>query len=345
MKNIKFWAMTMAVTLGFGMISCGDDNDESPIKQVPPSEVPSPTITDASNNEVRVQSAGGVTFNYDENGKLTSFGSGDNYAEFSGNSFTYTSSDEEDGSTTTVNIALNQQNIISAVSYKYYEKEEDGGVESEEGAFSFTYNGSNQLTSVKANGVYSETETDEVDNGNFSLSVDLTWSNGNLVSAKSVDTESGSGYEIKDGQRENFVYSETETTDYTITYGSEQNGAKQFPYVIVDEVLYFGDIAIFNALGLLGVGPVNLPTGLSYTETEVDVENGKSDTRENNYSYNYKFDMNNNGTIATEYIQYQNSTSWSTAFSYSYGTTRAIAEQARKLCFSIHKALAKKHNK
>lgn len=338
----QLMAILMVAVVSIGFVSCGDDDDKNPsgVNQIQPGEVPSPTITDANGNVVQLRSVGGYTFNYDENGKLASFSGDGETFEIKGNSFTYSYEDDDDK--TVVNVAINNYGFISAISYKYEEVDRHGEVEKEEGVANFSYNGSKQLTGFSGNGTWFETDVEDGIqvgswSGTGSIKTTINWSNGNLISSNYQSSNYGKGSYTENGKTYTESESETETGTVTFTYGSERNGALQLPFIVGERVLQMDDFSIFGVLGLFGVGPVNLPVSYTFNETEVEIEDGEEERHEDHAAYNLKFDMNSNGTLATEYYQYEGSSYWNTKVSYGYEDTRAVGEQARKLTLSLRK--------
>lgn len=343
MKNFAFkWmAMTMAVCMGVAVTACGDDEDDNG-GGVSPGEVPAVSMTDTNGNPVYVRSIGSVSFEYDANGKLISFSNDGEVYSIKGNSFSF--SYAEDGEEETINVSVNKQGLISAISYRFYEKDNHGEEEKDEGKLTYSYNGKKQLTSVSGNGSWSATDMENGKkvgewSGKGTLKETLTWQNDNLVRADMTSSSSETGTYQEDGKK----YTETENNKdveiYTYTYGQQKNPALQFPYVMSRSIVGGEDLGgVLAIVGFFGVGPANLPTSgtLEYKE----IEDGEVD-KEGTSTQNFEFDMNANGTIATEYIAYQGSYR-STAAQYSYDVTR-VAQEARKVVFSMRNALRRGH--
>lgn len=301
-KNFFYLPLVLLAVLStMSLASCSSDDDDDVVTA---GAVPSPTLTDADGNKLRLTSIGNnIWFKYDEAGKLTScYGDGVIY-KIEGDTFTF---ETEEG---TCNIATNAQGLISRISVKLDVKAEDGSYAKGAISLDVRYNSERQLVSISGYNNYEEyvktrdRRSSETANGTYTY----TWSDGNLV-----ESAMNSTYKDSENGEE---YSGKESYSVAFRYGNQPNVFKQFPYYMADATM--GDILNFLfAVGLYGVGPVNLPTGYTKIESGDDYETEKSDC-------SLTFTLNDNGSIRSEQ---KNGYS---ALSYQYETvTRAVAPQA-----------------
>lgn len=289
----------MATAVATCLTACDDDEEGGS-----GSSLPSPTLTDSNGNRLQVKSISGggdyYTFDYDDNGKLTSIGD----YEFEGNSFKLTS----DHSSLTV--TLNSSGLITKLVEKidYTDKY---GSEKHNMTMDLKYNGNKQLTggTVSGSGSYTSSYNDESESWGGSGTASVSWDKGNIskvvVKSKNSGTENGE------------KYSESYTGTYTFSYSNKENPFHQMPFYLAKDVLDIGDYGgVFAVLGLIGVGPNKLPDG--YVLEEVEEDYGEdTETR------TYTFKQNADGSIKTE-AKNNGST-----LTYSYNTldTRAAIEE------------------
>lgn len=266
--------MILAACSTVSLASCSSDDNEGG------NTVPSSTLTDANGNKLRVTSFGReASFHYDETGKLISFTDNDLTFELKENAFVI------DNPEKTYKLSINKQGLISGVyicvnfddSYAHYK---------ENYTYDLKYNSNRQLVSISGFG--EEVEYDQEGNIAYSESVKgtitNTWNNGNLT--KSVMSATYTG--IEDGMK----YSEKESSTIEFVYSNQINTFKQFPVLIAQEISE--DMTYFAVPGLVGVGPVNLPTSSVYKY----YEDGYNETEESSYT----FILNDNGSIHSEQI-------------------------------------------
>lgn len=289
----------MATAMTFCLTACNDDDEDGSDG----GSMPSPTLTDSHGTTLQIRSlTGGVsyTFGYDEKGKLTSINSYD----FTGSTFKHT---DEYG---TFAITVNGKGLVT----KIYEKEiydDKYGKEEGEITFNLNYSG-NQLTggTISGSGSYESYNRDESETWTGTGSAKIVWNNGNLtrcvLESKTTFKENGK------------KYNESYHGTYTISYGNKENTFRQMPYYLSKEILDAEELGgVLGALGLLGVGPKELPSG--YVLVDYD-EDGDEDTETRTYA----FTQNSNGSIKTE-----SKNSSGSIITYNYNTigTRAALEE------------------
>lgn len=261
-----------------GLVACGDDDgdDGGGGSSSGSSKVPAPYLVDSNGNKIQVSSVYNTSFTYDSDGKLTGLIYNDRTYTI-GSTFTLSYSDEK--RSYKCSILTNSDGLITQLSYT--KTKTDG--ESETQTENFQYNSNRQLTKVNMSGTFVE----ENEKGSFSGNMAFTWSNGNLMSYTYNYNES---YTNKKGEKK----SDTENKTYTFEYGNQVNSFKQLPTTVWEHAIDISGIESLGALGLLGVGPVNLPTG--YTKTDGEYTN----------SYTLSYILNNDGSINKEndYITY-----------------------------------------
>lgn len=98
MRKIFFYLPFVLLTVlsTMSLASCSSDDDENGVMV---GAVPSPTLTDANGNKLRVTSVGYTWFEYDETCKLKRFGDYNSTYELKGDAFIF---DIEDGVTCTI---------------------------------------------------------------------------------------------------------------------------------------------------------------------------------------------------------------------------------------------------
>lgn len=322
MKKIFFSLsfVVLAVLSTMSLASCSSDDDDDVVAGA----VPSPTLTDANGNKLRVTSVGSnIWFKYDETGKLKScYGYGVIY-NIEGNTFTF---ETEEG---ICNIAMNNQGLISRISMNLDVKAEDGSYVKGLLSLDARYNSERQLLSIGGSSSYEEyikasnTKTSESAKGTFTN----TWSNGNLVESVMNSTYTDS----ENGEK----HSGKESCTVTFHYGNQSNVFKQFPYYMAEAIMD-DFLSLFSMVGLCGVGPVNLPTGYTEIESGDDYETEK-------HEYKLAFTLNDNGSIRSE----QKNGYGTLSYQYETGT-RAVAPQvavAKSLLSAFKDGRLFKHTK
>ncbi|MCH5178552.1 MAG: DUF4595 domain-containing protein [Prevotellaceae bacterium] len=321
----KFGLMAMALCASaFMLTACSDDDNNGGGEGGGGGngENAAPSITDKDGNSVQVTELNGISFNYDADGKLISFGNG--YETYSFNKGVLTVSD---GDGMTMKLTLNGNGVISQI--KMTENYDD---EKSDLTINYSYNSSMQLTGASVEGSDSWDYDGEKGSSTTSGSVTNTWTNGNMV--KSV----WSGGETGEEDGHSFTYKETATYEYT--YSSTENESKQFPYSLISIVGSDEDATgILGVVGLFGTGTTNLPT--KRVCTRVEEEDGDKYTYTN--SADISFELNENGTIKKETIDYE-------TYYYGYSNetdqedevangpavaSRATVEQAKSLMPAI----------
>lgn len=260
--------MILAAFAAMSLASCSSDDNED-------GSIPSSTLTDANGNKLRVTSFGRyASFNYDETGKLISFTDNDWIFKLKDNIFVTDDTEES-----YKQLSINKQGLISGISicinYSTHYKENS--------TYDLKYNSKGQLVSIS--GSEEVVRYDREGNISFSSSqkgtITNTWNNGNLTKSVMNSTYK----DIEDG----INYSGKESETIEIHYGSQTNTFKQFPGLIAEGIIGESTYAV---AGLLGVGPVNLPTSSVCKYYEDDY----NETSE----YSYTFTLNNNGSIHSE---------------------------------------------
>lgn len=297
-KNHYLSLVTLVVATvlisSFALYSCSDGE----------SYVPSPTITDANGNKVQVTSVGGVSFTYDESGKLTSLSDG--YDTYVLQDDKFTISDDM----CKAEIYLNEDGYITKIVYSEGDESDD----KLETIMKYSYK-SNRIKSCSA--TCKGKERSESWNGNGKIS--YTWKEDNLTEAKVEYEENGKD----DGES----YNDSYTSEYVYTYGTQNNPSKQLPYYMGVEITDFEDLGgLFSVIGLFGNGPKYLPA--SYVRTKIEVEDGQT-YKPKSASHTLAFTQNSNGTLRSESRD-------GSIFNYNYSSTRSDSFGAKSLKEYIH---------
>lgn len=285
------FALMLAATT-FTLTACGDDDDAPGV-----SGTPSPTISDAVGNKYQLYSAPyGVWFEYNDEGKLTSFSDGDETWTVKGNTFILEASQDETESYH-MELSLNGSGLISYATcvWSDYADSDPSNYEKESSTFEFSYNGSKQCVASKETfqyeGADSQTESYK---GSGTETTSFSWDNGNMV--KAVNNWQVDYQEVEEGERSSGRNYERCT--YEFTYSDTRNPLLQMPRAIA-EVLPGLDEGAFDALsllGLFGVGPAYLPS--KRTDTYEEWEQGDTEHYTGGpYSNTLSYVLNDNGTI------------------------------------------------
>jgi len=288
----SFSALAVAALFGGSLISCSGDGD---------SYAPTPKITDKDGNTVQVTSAGGLQFTYDESGKLLSMSNGNKTYVLQDGKFAF---EVSKGKTTgKVDVYLNSDALISKIEVEM-EVSEGDEYEKDEMTIEYSYD-SRKLDECEASGKAEYKSGSHSYSYKGSADVEYVWKDGNLTQVK-IDSDSNFKGDGESGD-------EDVTIVYDYTYSNQLNLAKQLPYYMGYVITGTEDFGgLFSVLGLFGYGPAYLPTG--YTETEIEIEDGKERKHTNNRSLS--FVMNDNGTIKSESMG-------NNRFVYTYTPTRA----------------------
>lgn len=312
-------AFAVLATFSLTFVSCSsDDDDDDNDGGNASGKVPSPVFVDLDGNKVQISSIGDYSFFYNEAGRLTSFSRYDDTYTVDKSSFTISKKYYDDGyDIFTAYVTLNNEGLISTIRYVDEWTEDNGtGFEKEDCTISYTYNSSKQLVGVSSN--YRE----DVRNGTTQslITVTLTWENDNLI--KSVlEEETSRTYQGSTGEQHS---NWTTTISNTFNYGTQSNPVKQFPYSMSGVISYSKSTDLgMCLLGLLGVGPANLPTS---STTVTTYSSGSPNTSNSTYS----FVLNSNGTINTEKVGSPKS-QYTSSYTWEYGnTSRVVIENVGK---------------
>ena len=331
MKN-KFWlaaSLLMAAFSTAGFTACSSDDDEENSSDVNNSltspDIFSPYWVDLDSNKVRLTSLvlNGdeisnhtyLSYSYDESGWLSGFGkklySGSNdstiYAfAVPNSSFTFRFNRKGfEGSRYygyTVAMELNRDGLISKIAIDGDEYVVLNSPHKPDAVFYHTYNSERELTNITADYVEeSNPNTPSLRRKTVAhLTMDFEWQDGNLMKYVNSYRESEYKYDessAKYSEVADATYADSYT--YSYTYSDLPNFLRQFPYYFIGipktkscsigEELYH----CLPVLGLMGVGPVNLPKkayggNLTFTLNP----NGTIDKElrdDNGYKYTYKW--------------------------------------------------------
>lgn len=243
-------------------------------------------LKDKNGNPVLLTLCDNTGFDYDEKGRLTSFGNLDDSDRtffIDGLSYTRTEdpSKHSSPSKTTVRLELNGDGLISKAIFSREDVHSDGSLGYLiRGEAVFSYNSQKQLSEMTYS-AYAEDYADKVKTYTAHGTVvnKYTWDGGNLVK---VDVESEVS-ENKHGTES----TDTSSRTLSFVYSNNANPTKQYMNGLSENIIDAGSFGLRDLclIGLFGVGPANL---LSKSIIE-----GRSTT-------DYTYTLNENGTIATE---------------------------------------------
>lgn len=225
-----------------------------------------------------------------------------------------------------LSVSFNSKGYITKISGSVsYKDDEDGYVSSYSGSMSYvySYDANGQLTSIDGSENGKSVKDGEVENYKYVSKCKLTWKDGNLVKYEANGTEEYIGGD-NDGK---WTYSDIAE----ITYGNQPNKYRQYPKMFCD------DDFSYMAVGMLGVGPKDLPQ----TWAETYHENGEDgDKYESTYTERCSFTLNDDGTIDTEgYVD--DARGYVPTYKYHYIPTGAASSAKTKVAAPLAKGSAK----
>ncbi len=308
--SMSKWTAMLVFALSLGMTSCGGDDaddldgdgvvDEQPGESGGNDDSGDATfsnklgvMTDDEGNKFVLSGIGykewdedSFSFNYDESGKLLSYGDGwaDVYS-ISYNPFVIKSSDE--GEEYEYTGKLNSKGLVSTIKGRFSGEDEYGAWE-ENYDYSYSYNGSNQLTKLSCSMKGYEEEDGDKYNFSATLNVTLKWQSSNItkIEWKVTGKEEGESF--------------TETYTYDFKYGDQKNKYGQYTCSLYDAICMDDEVDMLLYTGLLGVGPKMLPSEVKVVGTEKDEDYNGNYTCDSELSY----ELNDNGSIGVEREDY-----------------------------------------
>lgn len=299
-KKLFLFFIAIIVSMTMAFVSCGDDDSGNANGGTPTS-----VLKDKDGNPVRLLSVGDGWYEYDQDGRIVRFGNSKYSYTVTGDTYS------EDGSTMSFKFGMNSKGLITSLTMEYdaidpiYERIKGSGTSS------YSYDSNNQLTGI------THTYIADIYNGKGTATHEATltntWKDGNLVNIALI---------TKDVEPD---YNGTIEQNWTISYGSLTNTVRQFPLQLGSDATSITEEAGFGLLslpGLFGVGPVNLPSGMT-TETIEDSKERGQEARHwwSRHNYTFEFTQNSNGTLATEKID-----SYTYAY-YVYDETRSVSPE------------------
>lgn len=284
------------------MTSCGDDDDDD-------------NAGGNGNNGSAVTfdgqqllSAGRYNFSYDDKGRCTEINSGYGMlVEIDYNKGLLVNEDEE------LKVKFNGKGYISELSEKFEERDGSDYYKTD-AKMSLNYDKAGHLLSINISVKESGKEDGEVFTFSAEGKATYTWTNGNMVAGEFITNYND------DGDKG------IETTVYTITYGDQPNEFNQYTYALATNVIELDDMPL-AMVGLIGVGPANLPSKIAveYSDTYDDDDYSES--------LSSTFTLNNNGTVASERMSYNGY--YQQTLNYNYGSVAskagAVSDMAEKL--------------
>ncbi len=181
-------------------------------------------------------------------------------------------------------MSFNADGYVSKFSFtETSESEYESGTGQEMTTYSYT-DGYLTQVSMSSWGNWKDDDGSYTESSNYTLT--LTWVDGNLIKMDGSSSESSDG--------DTWYGADT----YTYEYGNERNDSRQFLAAISEMVEgdYDDFIWLLGMPGLLGKGPVNLPTSCTNVSTyNEDGEEGRDE-----YSYRFSYTKGSNGLISTE---------------------------------------------
>jgi len=287
-KNI-LWSLLAILVACFSLVSCGGDGDGGG------SASTTAGVVD-KNTGLRVKSIGSNYIYYDDNGRIDHITNRSARYDFGYNPNTIVVDEGHDemewsvhyngsGYITSVNITSSDEGVSGSWSYSYNFSEQN----------TLSYDGSGHLTKITSNGKETGVENGERYSATYTMTLVLTWRNNLLTQAVYTDKSVEDGY--------------TETEKKTWTYAYDNDGYENIFRQYAPSITQFFDnerTSIFACIGLMGVGPVMLPSG-------GEVFREYSDEKTSTKSYTYRHTFNALGALSSVNVA-------GTSYSYTYET-------------------------
>ena len=295
-KSFYFMSLLLGLAVsGLTVSSCSDDDEEGG-GGVISSDLFS--VIDQNGAPHRVTSWGDgdyVCFDYNEIGLLCGIDwDGDYYYDVtvSGSSITLCYNDNEYKEKESVEVFLNGKGLITSATETYSHNGEDEEYH-ETLTTTCSYNSAGQLVKIeekdKSNMVYLGKKYTYSSTGTSNI----TWADGNATKIVFVENYNDDG--------EKGTWNE----EVTLTYGTKVNPAKQGIADMLDYVVD-SDLYLLIPFGLLGTGPANLPSKVTYKDGENALE-----------TYTPSYTLYSNGLIKKD-------GDWS----YTYDEVQKVAKKA-----------------
>jgi len=268
-------AFALCLTMIPAVTSCGDDDDDEPGK------VGNTVIIEETGT--RLSSVGNVRIIYDEEGRVSRFGSGSEFGEIDYRNGLLVLSDFDDEGE--IRVKFNGKGYISSLSQEWdYKNDEEWS--KGRGNVSFSYDGDGHLVEVSMSSSedYKDYEYGESGKYNDETKINLKWRSGNLVQVLHNGTES----EEDEKGYEKYNWSEDYALDYNM---DDENKFLQMTKSQFECVLDDSGFSILACAGLFGVGSKLLPTRIVEND-----DDGYTETT------GLRFTLNYNGSIASEII-------------------------------------------
>lgn len=320
MKKLKFVSMMLALAIcSVVFVSCSDDDEDGGGSGAP--TVNAGTLTTNTGEKVKVTGVYDYDFTYDKDGLLSSIANTYSKIDISYNPCKMIYDLLLDEEQTEYNVTFNGFGYISKICFNYKDK-----YTTSSGYVDLAYDGSGHLIRIAGNENGIEKDVNESYKFTTTAVRTYQWKNDNLQT-----TTSNENWTSSDGDKGEYK------CEYTFSYDDAiKNTVSQFsylqsyPFVISDELLGY---VIFA--GMLGKPSAYFPT----SAVSVDYEEGEKYT--NNLSSFY--DMNNDGTIATEYF-YENGLRQT--INYNYGSVNETSASSAKAIQkpAVQPAKTKKHH-
>lgn len=310
-RKLIYVLMFAAVATAF--TACDKDDDKNKPDDpttIDPNEPTNPSTATAScvytlptGYKVVLSKLGSDEFIYNESGRVTGINRYGDWAIIDYSAGTIT--DKYD----TYNFTLNANGCISSMTESWSENQGDE-IENGTTTYKLSYTSDNRLSKVEAtskvNFTYPDTGVTNYITGKYTS--DYTWENGSLTKIVFKAWVDDWDYPEAEGD----YYSEEGT--FTIQ-SSQENSLRQYTKFL-SEGYDFSDYGEELYLcGLFGAAPNRLPALVIYTNKEFDINGNQTDSYSRTSRYTY--DMNADGTIASEIEQTDYST-YTTNYTYEF---------------------------
>ena len=272
---LKIGASALCLTMGtVATSSCGSDIDEENIGN----------FTDADGNTFKITRMGQYYYNYDAQGRLTSFSNGEDQYNFDKDMnivANYSGIEYAD-----IKVSYNSKGYIVKLTGKsdYDDEDEQGTLKV---TMNISYSG-NHLTSIKTE--YRDEWRDE-DGKHYeeeNTTTKLTWQNDQLTE-----------YQTEEQHKHDDGENHTDKTSCVFAYNKTDavNPLQQPFLAMFEQIQEFEEfLEPLGLIGLFGSGPAIFPTAYECYDIISETQHGARLGRALSY------DLNSNGTINTEYI-------------------------------------------
>lgn len=298
MKKTFLFCICAMLMLTLGFTACSDDDDDNG------SASTTAGVLDATTG-LRLTEAGSAEYTYDAQGRvsLITVNNDDYIFDYNRSTIKYKS---YYGDSVVYSVKYNGAGFLA--SYSGSEKYDDSdGVGEGTYETNLGYDKSGHITGISKKSVEKYVESDGTrTTDTYNTTVSFTWSNNRLT--KIVYNDKG----VEDG--DSFEETETYTFDYEDGYVNKFNQWTINMWTTIGQGNFYEDPEqLLSCIGLLGVGPAELPSSVNVVISEKNAEGEYSNERNSTFGYSFNDDGSlyssrggYGGYSGTNYYYYEN---------------------------------------